>query len=131
MDSELRCTKRTIYSYWYVICFILLATPSFAADEWTKADITREAVFVGLQLIDWQQTKYIANHDEFTELNPILGKYPTTSEVDRYFAITTLGHIAVTHVLPKKYRPYWQYTWIGIQGFTVTRNFIIGVRFNW
>lgn len=121
--------SRTIILFLLISVFV--SSSVFAADKWIKEDITREAVFVGLQIVDWQQTRYIAKSDEFTEINPILGKYPSRSEVNAYFAFTTLGHIAVTHVLPQRHRKYWQYAWIGLQAFTVGRNATIGVRFDW
>ena len=38
------------------------------ADEWTSADSYRETTFQVLNIIDWGQTRYIAQHpDQFRE----------------------------------------------------------------
>ena len=52
-------------------------------------------------IMDWQQTRQIALHPErWGEMNPILGKHPTTGKVDTYFTIVLVGMwIAVLAVL--------------------------------
>jgi hypothetical protein len=74
------------------------------------------------QLVDWAQSR------NPYETNPILGKYPSKTEVDVYFAAATLGHYLVSRALPPDYRKVWQYVWIGVQVGYVTHNYQIGLR---
>jgi len=122
------------------IVFLLLI-PSAHASNWTKADTAREVVFQTLMVADWLQTRDISvnNCRVLTELkpgqrcweeaNPILGPSPTLDEVNTYFAVTMLGHYLVSRMLKPKYRKYWQYAWIAIEGGVVANNLQVGVGF--
>ena len=99
-----------------------------ATADWTQEDTARQLAFTGLQLIDWGQTRDIAQNPNRRELNPILGPNPSTTDVDVYFAATTLGHYVVSRALPPEYRKVWQYVWIGAQAGNVVRNYQLGVR---
>jgi hypothetical protein len=88
---------------------VFTPTKSLAADIWSKQDKTLQATYLTLKFIDWRQTRTIAkNPDDYYEMNPILGKHPSTTEVDIFFASTAILHSIVTHYLPSKYRPWWQ-----------------------
>ena len=59
-----------------------------------------EATYLALHVADWGQTRNIAKHPEqFHEVNKILGRHPSTAEVDKYFALTALGHVALSKLL--------------------------------
>ena len=78
--------------------------------------------------IDWAQTRKIANNpDDYHEHNPILGKHPSTGEVDVYFTASIAAHMAVSMVLPPEYRKWWQYVFIGVQAAAVGSNISIGL----
>lgn len=118
------------------ILFICLATSVSGADNklWTTEDYTLEAAYLVLHSIDWLQTREIATNDKFYEAanQVMLSKYPTLQEVDIYFALSGIGHILVSHFLPKKgifSRNNWQALTIGISASCVSLNFQIGVRF--
>jgi len=113
----------------------LLSGP--AAAEWTTADTAREVTYLGLHVADWGQTLDIAENDDFYETNPVLGKQPSRGEVNRYFALTGLTHVAISAVLPNEAtfmshdwnpRASWQYVSIAVEGSTVYRNYKIGIR---
>ena len=108
----------------WLILLCLLSTPAYA---WTEADTRRQLVYTTLHVIDWGQTRYIATHDKFYETNPILGKYPSTQDVDGYFAATLAGHTLVSYLLPPKYRKWWQIIWIGAEFKTVAGNYSAGI----
>ena len=109
-----------------IVVFILFLSTSGA--DWSSGDTNRQLAFTALQLVDWAQTREIARNSDFYETNPILGKYPSSTEVDVYFAATTLGHYLVSRALPSDYRKAWQYVWIGVQAGYVTHNYQMGVR---
>lgn len=107
---------------------LLIVTPSFATDKWTKADTARQIAFTTLTVVDWGQTRYISKSDDFYELNPLLGKNPSRDEVDKHFLIAITAHAVISYLLPRDYRKVWQYIFIGTEGAVVTRNHAIGVR---
>ena len=97
------------------------------AAGWSTHDTEREAVFDGLLVVDTMQTHNIAHAPTYQEENPILGPHPSNGSVNRYMAACALGHLAVSYLLPERYRPYWQYVTIGIEGGIVAHNLSIGV----
>jgi len=99
------------------------------AHKWTKTDKILETSYLVLHTVDWLQTRN-ADWDRFYERNPILGKKPSTSEVDLYFLLTVLLHPLVTHIIPQKYRLYWLIPTIGMQVIVVGNNFRIGMGIN-
>ena len=108
---------------------------------WNKSDTAYELAYMATHAIDWRQTRYIAkNPDKFYERNPILGKHPSVSDVDKYFAITAIAHSGVSYLLPNKStifgkeinpRRLWQMLTIGAQTAVIGNNFRIGVRIDW
>jgi hypothetical protein len=63
------------------VFLILIASPVQAeyrfAQDWTKTDTVLEAVYAGLTIVDWGQTRDIAKHpQQYSEMNPLLGKHP-------------------------------------------------------
>jgi hypothetical protein len=81
-----------------------------------KKDIILEGTYQLLNLIDWHQSLIIAKRpSEHHEINPFISKHPTVGRVNTYFAISSLGHIGVSYVLPNPYRNYFQYGTIGIK----------------
>ena len=116
-----------------VLLVILLAgCATLPGDKWTTQDKTLEATYLTLHAIDWRQTRYISEHPgRYYECNPVLGRHPSTGEVDLWFASTTIAHVAVTHLLPQEYRKYWQWINIGMSGGCVGQNINIGIGVRW
>jgi hypothetical protein len=107
----------------------LMVSPALAADPWSKQDIALEGVYLALKTIDMGQTLDIAGQpDKYYEVNPVLGRQPSQSAVYAYFLTTSLLHIGVTHVLPAKYRPWFQGVTIGLSGACVIHNYSIGLQ---
>lgn len=112
-----------------ILILLLLSCPTlYATDKWTKQDIELEAVVIALQIIDWGQTRGIANDPEFEEGNPFLGSNPTSGEINLFFIATTILHVGITYILPQKYRKGWQSAFIVVSSAVVIRNNSIGVR---
>jgi hypothetical protein len=118
----------------FAICAVSIALipfQSLAADSWSNADVAREAAYLALHVADWKQTRTASEQPErYQEQNPILGEYPSIKRVDTYFAVTALLHVGAVHVLPARWRPAFQYFWIGVEAGVVTKNYKIGLRFN-
>lgn len=109
---------------------IILMFPSVSfADEWTSDDTKRQAVYLTLHAVDWMQTRHIAkNPTLFSESNPLLGRHPSVSKVNKYFIATALMHTGISYALPPEYRKVFQYITIGVQAGYVTHNYNVGVK---
>jgi len=89
----------------------------------------REAAYLVTHTIDWGQTSHIAdNPDRFREINPILGEHPDSGRVHAYFIATAVLHVTVTHFLPSKWRPAWQYVTFGISAWAAYSNYRVGIK---
>ena len=80
-------------------------------DNWTKREKYAESAWIGLNLIDWYQTSIGVGEKGGEERNPILGKHPSKSKINNYFALWTIIHPITTYLLPKKAntcRIFWQ-----------------------
>ena len=125
-----------------VAMFTLLLLVSGCA-TWSKKDIAREAAWQTLNYVDWTQTRKIARHPEnYSETNPILGKYPSLEEVNLYMGTSALLHPIIAHYIPtwmeatgvfpqtwvENSRAVFQYITIGINTGNVVHNYNIGLR---
>lgn len=123
--------------------FILLLPFSnlHASDKWTKQDYVLEITWEVLHLIDWSQTRYIAEHpDKYWEINPILGNHPSIEKVDLYMGAGAIVHPIISHILPRKAkflwmdnvywypRTTWQSITITMSGSAVINNLSIGIK---
>ena len=117
----------------FIILILLVAQYGYARgydkDEWTKSNTKLEATYFMLHIIDWRQTRYIAkNPDNFYEINPILGEHPSVEEVDRFAALSMLGHVTISYLLPKKWRKYWQVGTTVIKLSLIINSEIVGIK---
>lgn len=110
------------------LILILLLSSSAFADEWSREDTQREAVYLRAHIIDWAQTSNIAAHpDMWHETNSILGKHPTPIKVDRYFLVMGIAHVAVSNLLPIGLRAPFQNISIVLENGFVSHNLSIGI----
>ena len=108
---------------------LLFPITSFAADPWSNVDKARQAAYYTVTVIDWSQTRYIAKHPElYYETNVRLGKNPSTSDVNKFFLVSLIGHTAIVHYMPASFRPVFQYLTIGYEFSAVERNFGLGIK---
>ena len=98
-----------------------------AFDEWTNTDTAFQVGYSILHIIDWGQTREIINNG-YSESNLILGEYPSKGKINTYFAVTLIGHAAISYVLPHDYRILWQVIWIGMEARTVAWNYNAGIK---
>jgi len=111
----------------------LLATEYFTS--FSKQDLALQSVFTLVTCYDWVQTKEFRREGpgQKYEKNPILGKEPSQERVNTLIFGAIIGHALVTYALPKKYREYWQVSFISIEAVAVSANHRNGVRVigNW
>ena len=100
-----------------------------SADKWDKEDIALQSIFTIETLIDWKQTKTFIQAGG-KESNPFLGAYPSQKKIDILIGSSILLHAGISHILPKKYRNYWQLIFIGIEAQAIHHNYQTGVRIN-
>jgi hypothetical protein len=101
----------------------------FAGDSWTTREKVLEGTYLGLVLVDWGQTLYIADHpDEYFEHNKILGQHPSRGEVNTYFTTLMVTHIVIADVLNHKWREPFQWVSIILAIRTVNHNHSIGIQ---
>ena len=121
--------------YKLLFIFLFLLSPAIS-----KAD-TLEEIFSGLpkeewvwqslHAIDMAQTIRIAkNPDKFQELNPLLGKHPSTSEVVAFTVATSVAHAYLVYKLQEAGLPVkvFEYITIGYKGITIKKNIDAGLH---
>lgn len=94
-----------------------------------RADGERELAYLLLHGLDWGQTRDIASKpNRFTETNAFLGEHPSDSDVNRYFALTGLGHYALSRMLPSDWARVFQNVTAGLENGVTNRNAMLGVQ---
>jgi len=114
-----------------LIFALLLFSSSAFADPWRTEDTYREAAFQVLNVIDWGQTRYVAEHpDQFyeKESQQFIGQHPTTGRVDEYMAESAVLHYIVAYYLPQSWRTPFQYLTIGGKLNATIGNASIGIK---
>ncbi len=112
-----------------LVLLFFIPAKGMAADKWSKRDIWAEVVWQGLWAVDYLQTRIIAkNPARYREANPLLTRHPSVTKVNVYFLTLALLHPAITHYLPKKHRPIWQFLSITLSTVAVAKNLSIGIR---
>ena len=80
-----------------------------------------------LMVCDWGQTHSAAKNGwrGIYETNPILGKEPTTKQVDAYFATAIAINWLLFYLTPPRWRALGQAGVIGIETWAVADNWVI------
>ena len=129
MEVKMHNTYYRTILIFLILCYSAPVYSYQAGEGWTWKDTAYESVFACLTIIDWGQTRYSSLHPEqYTETNPILGDHPSVTKVDVYFPAAIVGHALISAALPPKYRRWWQFFWIGAEGYTISNNARAGVR---
>lgn len=112
-----------------VVLFILLiGIPSWAGGKWDTTDKVLMGSFIGLNAVDYMQTRYIFDHpNEYYEKNPVL-KGVGEDWCPLYFLGISLGAWYVADKLKPNHRKIFLGILNGIQIYTVGRNFGIGIK---
>jgi hypothetical protein len=109
---------------------LMICSPCYAFDEWTKTDTTVAVVSASLRIVDWYQTLAIADHpDKYYEaVNPIISKKPTRGRVNMYMASRLITDPIIAYMLPSTYRNIFQGVNIGLSLNGVILNFTTGIK---
>jgi hypothetical protein len=113
------------------LIFLFLLSFNCLADDWTREDSYREAVFLTLHAIDWNQTLQIADHPDLyyeKTSSRFMGSHPSENQVNQYMVGAALLQITVAYLLPAEYRKAFQYITIGEKIPNVMGNFSLGLR---
>ncbi len=87
---------------------ILFGAPASAVDKWDRTDCILLGTMVAAEIIDWRQTRRIAEQpDRYWEINPLIGRHPSQDRVDQYFLISAVVKVGIAHVLPSQWRKIW------------------------
>lgn len=112
-----------------MVALLFASISTTSAQEWDQASRDRQAIYTALHLMDWAQTRAIAqNPDRWREVNPLLGWHPSTRDVDQYFAVTLLGHYVIANWLPENYRAIFQHLTISMEAAVTRNNIILGIK---
>lgn len=131
-------TLRTIRNIaWALLAVALVSLLFFRechADSWTRNQKLTEISWQVLHIIDWGQTRNIAQNPQYEEIGLprfIIGSHPSTQGVDLYMGLTAIGHYLISDWLidrKSRWYPWWQAVSIGATGACVVNNFSIGLR---
>jgi uncharacterized protein YfiM (DUF2279 family) len=87
-----------------IIAIIAMCLPMLA-HAWTD---TQKALYLSAQaatVIDWAQTRHIAKSpDKFQEVNPLIGKNPSTDKVDAFMAGRMVANHLIAHNISEEWR---------------------------
>jgi hypothetical protein len=106
---------------------LLLALLLMAPGDWTARDTQIQAGIVALSVVDLSLTCYGLTHHQtgFKELNPIMGRHPSSAKVWTLGAVGMAGHTLVAWLLPRGWRERWQLAGLVVEGMLVINNTII------
>ncbi len=72
--------------------------------SWTKQEKNAASFYLLAHSADAFTTSQLIHKGNY-ELNPILGKYPSDTEIGIYFSLTTLGILTLSHFYPNFRKP--------------------------
>jgi len=130
----LRRSIRMHLYYSFILLLFMSIFPSFSLAEeknsWDKEDKELFATFGTLMAVDMLQTRYIFEHDEYTETNPLIDNYFSDEKVYGYFALTTLGaYLIANNLQPEQRKSFLRYLCMLQIGVT-NNNASIGIGFS-
>lgn len=113
-----------------MILLVMWVESARAAEPWSRQDAALEAAWAICHLVDWGTTNDLSRrYDEgFYESNFALGKHPSTDKVNLYMGAWMFVHPIITHYLPPRARPIWQYVTIGVSGAAALNNLSVDLN---
>ena len=112
----------------FLVIYSPLAVAGAEEDQWTTQDTVLELVYLGLHIVDWQQTLKIAdNPDVYHERNRLLGPHPSRARVNAHFASLAVIHATVAYFMPRSGRNIFFATTISFEAGVIYGNHAIGL----
>lgn len=143
--------KRILMVLSIVLLFSDIANAEYKfAENWTWKDTAYQAAFLGVTLVDWKQTDWMASRNwywdghQHREMNPFLGDHPDSGKVDKLIPLGMLAHTVIALALPPRsvteeeekngdininFRRIWQCAFIVVEVAAVGNNYAAGVGF--
>lgn len=113
---------------------MMLIFPSSCLSEeksfWDNEDKELFATFGTLMAVDMFQTRYIFEHEEYREKNPLIENYFRDEKVYGYFALTTLGTYLIANSLQPDHRKSFLRYLCMMQINVTSKNASIGIGFS-
>lgn len=81
-------------------------TPLYEGQRFSGVDVAKQIKLAQVFFYfreDWRQTRDIKNHPGFYEMNPVLGRYPSDTKIDLYFAGYYMAQQFLATWLPEPY----------------------------
>jgi len=118
-----------------IVAFLVAPLIANAEDskwKWTKMDTVFQAASIVSIAADWNQTRQIAKNPtlyyEDGVAEAFLGRHPSVSGVNWYFAGSMILNTAIARTLPNPYRRMFQIGTIGYEAYWINHNYGIGIR---
>ena len=93
----------------WMITGLLFCVSVATAEPMSRTDNAWEIAYQVMQVVDWSQTRTIAQHpDRFMEYNPLIGRHPSIGRVDTWMAVGMVSHYVVSRSLNRRWRRTFQ-----------------------
>ena len=111
-----------------LVLMLLIPSVCFAGD-WTSTDTAWEAAYLGALTVDCLQAR--DTNPRYIERNPVLGPYPSRGKIDNLCALSAIGHLGMSYVLPSDWRRTWQISTVAIELVIIRHQYEIGLKLSW
>ena len=116
-----------------ILILLFITTPVWGADKWSQKDIVTEIAFQTVNILDYASTDKILGDypTRAIEMNPLLGSHPSRNTLIGATIGIGVAHALVTHYIPAKWRPVWQWGFISVKVGAVLNNahVYVGLQF--
>jgi hypothetical protein len=120
-----------------VVAFLVVPLVVNAEDskwKWSQTDSVFQVASIVALAADWNQTRQIAKSPQIYYEDGVaevaLGKHPSVSGVNWYFAGSMILNTAVAYAIPNPYRRMFQVGTIVYEAYWINHNYGIGIRIN-
>lgn len=110
-----------------ILLFVCAGCSGKHFEPFSGPDTARQVVYTTVTIVDWRQTQKLRDAG-YDDNSPALGPYPSRNQVDTKISLGIVAHGLVTWYLDPEFRPYWQYSWIGIELNAVDHNIKLGFK---
>lgn len=116
------------------LSFFVLFVISFNSNAYNLDNYADQSEYLlyGAVMVDWAQTRWAKRNywkqDGPYELNPILGKYPSTTTIDSMLISSLLLHYYVNKTQPSYFRSMWNTFWVSIEIGATYTNYKLGIK---
>jgi hypothetical protein len=98
-------------------------------DDWNSENTNLMFIDLAFTIIDIQQTNIAINHGG-REINPLIGEYPSESELIKKFIAWIIVKNGIAYILQKDYRFKWQIFNIGLSFYCIGGSYGTKLMFN-